>query len=59
MKRIIAVIFFFLLAISMTGCNSTFYNYKDNSSQTMFGDPQFQYGGQFTVKYQATHGVNP
>ena len=57
MRALLKAIFFILLMASMAACAST--SYKDgNSSGNSSSDPEFRYGGQMTIRGQATKGVN-
>lgn len=60
MRALIMAIVFVVLGTLMAGCYTCqFFNYDGNRYRnSSFSDPQFQYGGTFTVRAQATHGVN-
>lgn len=54
MRALRKAIFFILLMASMAACASTSSNNNDSSSS----DPQVRYGGQMTIRGQASKGTN-
>ncbi len=57
MRALLKAIFFILL-MALTAACSTWHNYDSNSNSSSSSDPQFRYGGQMTVRGQASKGVN-
>jgi hypothetical protein len=57
MRALLKAIFFILLMASMAACASTRYN-DSNSNDNSSSDPQVRYGGQMTVRGQASKGTN-
>jgi outer membrane protein assembly factor BamE (lipoprotein component of BamABCDE complex) len=52
-------IFLVLLTAAMAGCSTTdSYKGDGNSPGNGSSDPQAQYGGQYRVRSQVSHGVN-
>jgi hypothetical protein len=59
MRALFRSIFFIILITSVAGCSTTFFkNDADSQRDGSSSDPQVQYGGQFRVRTQASHGVN-
>ncbi len=56
MRALLKPIFFVLLMASIAACASTSHN--DSNSSNSSSDPQVRYGGQMTVRGQATKGTN-
>ena len=57
MRALLKAIFFILL-MTLTAACSTWHNYDSNSNDNSSSDPQFRYGGQFTVRGTASKGPN-
>lgn len=58
MRALVKAIFFVLLIILAAACSTTWHKYDSSSRDGSSADPQLQYGGQFRVRSQASHGVN-
>ena len=57
MRALLKAVFFVLLMASIAACASTSHN-DSNSNSSSSSDPQFRYGGQMTVRGQASKGTN-
>ena len=58
MRALLKAIFFILLMALTAACASTSHNYDSNSNNNSSSDPQFRYGGQMTIRGQASKGTN-
>ncbi len=57
MRTLLKAMFFILLMAFTAACASTSSKYS-NSSNNSSSDPEFRYGGQMTIRGQASKGTN-
>ena len=58
MRALLTAIFFILLMALTAACSTTSHNYDSKSNDNSSSDPQFRYGGQMTIRGQASKGTN-